>query len=121
MTKKKRIGTIGEIDAHAYLLKQGYTILEQNWRFHHAEIDIIAKQHDVLIFVEVKTRTSDKFGKPEWLVKREQQRLISTAAKAYMRKVNHEWMVRFDIIGILTDYNGKTIRLTHVKDAYFDP
>jgi putative endonuclease len=121
MTKKKRIGSIGEIEANAFLIKEGYTILEQNWRFHHAEIDIIAKKNEALIFIEVKARTSDKFGKPEWLVKRQQQRLISNAAKAYMRKVNHEWIIRFDIIGILTNSNGKIIRLTHVKDAFFDP
>lgn len=121
MTKKKRIGSIGEVEAAEYLQKQGYNILEQNWRFHNAEIDIIAKKKEMLIFIEVKARTSDKFGKPEWLVKRQQQRLISTAAKAYMRKANHEWMIRFDIIGILTEASGKIIRLTHVKDAFFDP
>ncbi len=121
MTKKKRIGSIGEVEATAYLQKKGYDILEKNWRFHSAEIDIIAKKNDMLIFIEVKARTSDKFGKPEWLVKRQQQRLISSAAKAYMRKVNHEWMIRFDIIGILTDSHGKIIRLSHVKDAFFDP
>ncbi len=121
MSKKKRIGSIGERKAKDHLVNLGYRILEQNWRYSHAEIDIIAKQGETMVFIEVKARTSDKYGNPEWLVRREQQRLITNAAKAYMRKVNHEWLVRFDIIGILTDWQGNIMRLTHLEDAFFDP
>ena len=121
MSKKKRIGSIGEHRATTHLVNQGYQILEKNWRYSHAEIDIIAKQDETLVFIEVKTRTSDRYGKAEWLVTRQQQRVISMAAKAYMRKVNHEWLVRFDVIGILTDWQGNIMRLTHLEDAFFDP
>jgi len=117
----KNLGTIGEMEAYEYLVKLGYTILEKNWRYHKAEIDLIAKLKDTLVFVEVKTRTSDRHGKPEWMVSRKQQKEISYAAKAYMRKVNHEWLVRFDVIGILANQKSNVLRLTHLKDAYFDP
>ena len=100
MSKKKRIGSIGEHRATTHLVNQGYQILEKNWRYSHAEIDIIAKLDETLVFVEVKTRTSDRYGRAEWLVTREQQRVISMAAKAYMRKVNHEWLVRLSLIHI---------------------
>lgn len=114
----KETGSLGEAYAQRYLLKQGYAILETNWRKHRAEIDIIAKDGDILVFVEVKTRSSDYFGGPSTTLTDKQKRLISSAAGSYMREINHDWEIRFDLIAILLEDNGD-YRLEHLPDAFF--
>jgi len=119
MKNKQKIGKIGESAATEYLAKQGYTVLERNWRFHKAEIDIIAKHNGLLIFVEVKTRQSDRYGRPEDFVSTAQRKMIIGAASRYMDKKNHEWAVQFDVIGILVDASGMVMRLNHYEDAFY--
>jgi len=119
MAKNQEIGQKGEDFAVAHLIDKGYLIAERNWRFSRAEIDIIAKKDEVLIFIEVKTRSYDYFGKPEESISHFKERLITEAANAYMRKVNHEWEIRFDIISILLDKSGK-MKLEHFEDAFFE-
>lgn len=119
MKDKQKIGKIGEYSAVEHLLNWGYLILERNWRFHRAEIDIIAKRNELLIFVEVKTRQSDRFGKPEDFVSSAQRKMIIGAAARYMEKMKHEWAVQFDVIGILVNKHGIVQRLNHYEDAFF--
>lgn len=109
---------MGEAKARNHLEQLGYTILEQNWRFKRAEIDIIAKHDGVLIFVEVKTRSYDYYGKPEEFLTARQEQLIIDAGSQYMSQIGHEWEIRFDIVAILLDKNGN-FDLNHYKDAFF--
>lgn len=115
---RKEIGQLGESYALRHLDKLGYKILETNWRRRRAEIDIIAKQEEILVFVEVKTRTSDLFGGPTGTITARQQQLISSAAGDYMRQIGHDWEIRFDIIGILIEETGD-YKLEHIEDAFF--
>lgn len=118
MAKHNDLGKIGEEIATKFILKKGYTILETNWRHRKAEIDIVAKVDDVLIFIEVKSRSSDYFGRPETFVDAVKQQLIADAASVYMEKVGHEWEVRFDIISVLF-HNEAYQSVDHFKDAFF--
>ncbi len=117
MAQHLKTGEEGEDLAKEYLLQQGYTILESNWRFHKAEIDIIAKKKEVLIFVEVKTRSTAIFGDPALAVTPKKQRLLADAASAYMDQVGHTWEIRFDIISVILQQ--PEYDLQHFKDAFF--
>ncbi len=118
MAKHLEIGKKGEDLAVKFLKDKGYDILETNWRFRKAEIDIIANDGKILVFVEVKTRSSDYFGAPASFVSARKKKLLQDAATAYMRKVNHTWEIRFDIIGILVP-KTKVIEINHFEDAFF--
>lgn len=118
MAKHNELGKEGEEIATNFLVKLGYEILENNWRHRKAEIDIIAKFNDVLIFVEVKSRSSDLYGRPESFVDIKQQQLIADAASVYMEEIGHEWEVRFDIISVFF-HNHAYQSIDHFKDAFF--
>jgi putative endonuclease len=118
LASNKEIGQRGEDYAVKYLQSIDYTILEQNWRFSRAEIDIIALDGEVLVFIEVKTRAYTYFGQPEEFVSTYKEKLISDAATQYMTKITHEWEIRFDIISIILNEDG-SMNLEHFKDAWF--
>ena len=118
MARHNDIGVQGENKANDYLLEKGYKILERNWRSGKAEIDIIAKERDILIFIEVKTRTNTIFGEPEDFVDSKKIKFLTSAAGDYMREINYEWEVRFDIISIIIK-SSKTTRIKHIEDAFF--
>lgn len=107
----------GEQYACTYLQKEGYTILEKNWRFRKAELDIICRKGGVLVIVEVKTRTSSHLGEPSDAVTRSKQKHIVRAADAYMKDYEDEVEVRFDIIGIILNQNQR--HLDHIEDAFY--
>ncbi len=95
------IGTIGEDIAASFLHEDGYIILEKNFYFNHGEIDIIAKEGDVLVFVEVKLRHSNRFGQPEESVTPKKQELIRRTAEGYVSLKNlGEIECRFDVVSI---------------------
>ena len=100
-TQKQLLGQQGEEIAVAHLLQKGYTILERNYRFGQAEIDIIATNHEQLIILEVKTRYTDKYGLPEVWVTEKKQLRIARATEAYLRKNKINLTVRYDIISII--------------------
>ncbi|MDZ4749471.1 MAG: YraN family protein [Saprospiraceae bacterium] len=111
-------GKWGEEKAAAFLKGEGFEILARNWRYKRAEIDIVAKESGVLVFVEVKTRASTSFGRPEEMVDRRKRRLLIDAAMAYMRSIGYEWEIRFDILAIIGEPGGACdIRL--YRDAFF--
>lgn len=118
MARHNEIGKIGESIARTYLQDKGYLFLAANWRYKRAEIDLIFKEKDILIFVEVKTRSSDHFGQPEEFVSKAQEILIADAASAYMEMINHEWEIRFDIISILYR-SEQSYAIKHIEDAFF--
>lgn len=110
------LGKQGEELALRFLREKGYKILQTNWRFGHNELDLIARDGDTLVIVEVKTRQSALFGEPEEAVTRDKQRAIIRSANAYV-KINH-WSrdTRFDIISIILNDSESTIR--HLPDAF---
>ena len=114
MKINNRIGKIGEKLAAEYLEKHGYEIITTNFYTRKGEIDIIAKQNKEIIFIEVKTRTSEEFGKPAEAVTYYKEKHMYQAAKYYIYKTNQESeYIRFDVIEIYIK-NGK-IKLNHIK------
>lgn len=118
MARQQKIGNLGEDTANHFLISLGYLILERNWRFKKAEIDIIAKDKEVLVFVEVKAKTYTHFGQPEESITARKESLIVDAAGQYMDQIGHQWEVRFDIISIVFDQNLQP-SIHHFKDAFY--
>ncbi len=118
MAEAHALGKQGETWARNYFLKQHYEILEQNWTFDRAEIDLILYQDQTLIFVEVKTRSNQAFGTPEEFVDSAKQKHIQRAAEEYIRLMNHQGEVRFDIFAILVNENQEP-SVNHIIDAFW--
>jgi putative endonuclease len=111
-------GREGENYAAEYLEKLGWTIEIKNFYAAKGEIDIIAwKNERVLVFVEVKTRRDDNFGKPQEVTSKKQE-FIARAAGAFMHKIGHEGAIRFDVIAVILK-NGELRSLEHIEDAFF--
>lgn len=111
------LGKRGENLASRYLLSKGYTILERNWRFQKAEIDILAAKDGTLAVIEVKTRSTRVYGNPEAFINRNKVQLMRKAANAYVNKNRLNLEIRFDFIGIVFESNKE--KLTHLKDACY--
>lgn len=117
MAQHNLLGNNGEILAARYLMEQGLAILEYNWRSGHKEIDLVAKERDVLVFVEVKTRSSNKYGDAQYAVTPAKMRNLTLAAEAYIRAKRTDAEVRFDIVAITGDEEKHTIE--HIRDAFY--
>tara|TARA_B110000483_G_scaffold159284_1_gene189026 strand:+ start:222 stop:584 length:363 start_codon:yes stop_codon:yes gene_type:complete len=117
MEKKHVLGKKGETIAKDFLLEKGYAIVEKNWRYLKAEIDLIAQKDNFIVFVEVKTRSSNNYGGPESLVSDKQQNRIINAANQYIMKNDIESEARFDIISIIISSKKQDIR--HIEDAFY--
>lgn len=118
MRGKKETGLEGENMAKQYLKQKGYEIRETNWRFRRAEVDLIAMDENILVFVEVKTRSYDFFGKPESFVSKTKEKLLIDAANRYMEQIGHDWEIRFDVVGIVVS-TRKMTEIRHIKDAFW--
>lgn len=110
------IGKQGEAIAKDYLLANGYTLAEENWRWHHHEVDLIVCNAVYMVFVEVKTRSHTAFGEPEIFVTREKQQKIIRAANAYMLKTASPKDARFDIVSVVIQDNSVIVK--HLESAY---
>jgi putative endonuclease len=100
-----------------YLIQNGYTLVERNYRTRRGEIDLIVRKDDTLVFVEVKLRRGTGFGDPlEAVTPRKQHTLRSVAEHYLYTKSAHYDTLRFDVIGILAD--RPKARLLHVEDAF---
>lgn len=117
MAVHNELGTEGEKLAVNHLIKHGYEVLETNYYFQKAEVDIIAKKENILVAVEVKTRTSAAFGNPEEFVSSKKIKLLVKAIDYYIEENDLDVEVRFDIIAILRD--KETFTITHLKDAFY--
>ena len=117
MAEHNELGKLGEELAVDYLKKQGYTILNTNWTFQKAEIDIIAQINNTLAIVEVKTRSSLEFGLPQDFVKPKKIQLLVKAVDAYVVERDLDLDVRFDIIAIHKE--GKSFAIEHLIDAFY--
>ena len=116
MALHNELGKKGEDLAAEYLLKNGYLIVERNWRFQKAEIDIIAQKGNILAIVEVKTRSTDFFGDPQDFVNPKKIKLLVKAVDEYVMTRDLDLEVRFDIIAIINEKN--TYKITHLVDAF---
>jgi putative endonuclease len=117
MAEHNELGKLGEDLAVEYLLKNGYEILDTNWTFQKAEIDIIAKKENTLAVVEVKTRSSIDFGLPQDFVKPKKIQLLVKAINEYVISKNLDVEVRFDIIAI--NKERKSFAIEHLIDAFY--
>jgi putative endonuclease len=116
MVKSKDIGKNGEDEALRFLEAKGYEILNRNYRFKRSEIDLVASKDNLLIFIEVKVRSSNSFGYPESFVSDSQIERIMEAAVEYQYQKNWIGNIRFDIISI--EGKGSDLKITHFKDAF---
>ena len=110
-------GRIGEEMALVFLRKKGFKILATNWRFRHLELDIIAKDGDMLVFVEVKMRSTALFGPPEDALSSQKVRHLLNAAEAYIFEKDYQGDSRFDVVSIISPY-GKKAELEYFEDAF---
>lgn len=118
MAKHNELGKEGEQIAVDLLLQKGYTIIDRNWRFQKAEIDIIAQiESKTLVVVEVKTRSNSFIGNPEEFVTKKKIKLLVKAANEYIVSKNLDVEVRFDIIAVLK--NAKYQKVEHLEDAFY--
>ena len=117
MAEHNDLGKQGEELAVDFLRKNGYDILETNWVYQKAEIDIIAKKDDTLAVVEVKTRSSLDFGLPQDFVTPKKIKLLVKAVDEYVTVNDLDVEIRFDIVSI---YNKKgDFVIEHIVDAFF--
>jgi putative endonuclease len=110
-------GSDGENRAAEYLIAKGYEVLERNYRVGRAEVDLIVRKGNWLVFVEVKTRSGSRYGFPEEFVDREKEENVFYAADVYMEKTGWEGNVRYDIVAILGTEWEREIR--HFEDAFY--
>jgi putative endonuclease len=116
MAEHNDLGKAGEELAVAELKKMGYEILYTNWRFGNDEVDIIAKESDMIVFAEVKTRQTNFFGEPETFVNKKKQLFLIRAANKYAEKFDIYNEFRFDIVSVL--FNSKQQDVKVIKDAF---
>lgn len=117
MAQHNELGKKGEQLAVDFLLKNDYDIIERNYRFEKAEVDIIAKKDDVLAIVEVKTRSTADFGDPQDFVKPKQIKNLVKAVDEYVTVNDLDVEVRFDIIAIVKE--GKGYSIEHLENAFY--
>jgi putative endonuclease len=116
MAQHNETGKVGEEIAIEHLLKNGYKILRQNYRYHKAEVDIIAKKDDEIVFVEVKTRSADYLVEPECSVDKKKQKLLVSAAEFFLTDNEIEEWSRFDVVSVVLHPEGREIR--HLEGAF---
>lgn len=114
--ESKEFGATGEQMAARYLVDKGYVIIEHNHHNRHKEVDIIALDQGELVFVEVKTRSSDYFMQPEEAVNHQKRQNLIRVANQYIRYHKRSEPARFDIVAIVK--NDKETRIKHIKNAF---
>lgn len=110
-------GRAGEKLAMDFLKEKGFAVLETNWRNGRLELDIIARDGGTLVFVEVKTRSSNLHGFPEDSVDASKQDRICNAAESYIEQNQWQAEIRFDLISITLE--GPDSGIHHIPDAFF--
>jgi putative endonuclease len=118
MTSNRSIGLWGEVVAADYLVEHGYRILARNARTPYGEIDLVARQGNVTVFVEVKTRSSVRFGHPETSITDKKRAHMIAASEAYIQnnpELYGDW--RLDVIAIERQGEDKVASLVHFENA----
>lgn len=117
MAKHLQLGRDGETKALTFLKALGYRFMASNWRYKRLEIDLVFKDKEVLVFVEVKARRSAAYGEPQEFVDIAKQRRLIRAASAYISAFRHQGEIRFDIVAV---YMGQSEQIVHIKDAFWN-
>ncbi len=120
--KRRDVGILGEKLAKDYLKKQGYRIWETNYRCPEGEIDIIARDKDDLVFIEVRTKTSTEFGTPEESITPAKTRHLLAATSRYQQthsQLPQSW--RIDVVAVELNRQGKPSRIELIKNAVTEP
>ena len=117
MARHNEFGKKGEDMAAALLSENGYIILERNYRFKKAEIDIVARKGDILAIVEVKSRSSDVIINPKDAIKAKKIKLLTLAANEYVIANDLDVEVRFDVVSIVKE--KESYRIAHIEDAFY--
>ena len=113
-----RRGALGERAARAYLKRQGLKFLTANFRSHRGEIDLVFRDGDCLVFVEVKARSSEDWTRPAAAVDARKRRLLSRTALDYLRLLrNPQMKIRFDIVEVLLS-DGKVREVRHLPNTF---
>lgn len=128
--QRQELGKLGEEQAAAYLQERGYRLLARNYRCRLGEIDIVAQDKDVLVFVEVRCRTSGRFGLPQESVQWRKQTRLRRAAQYYLRDAGSSAVrenppgsaftgrMRFDVLALLFNRDRQLDRIEHIKNAF---
>lgn len=114
----KSFGQGGEERVSQFLSEKGWVILARNWHYKKAEIDIIAWDGPVLVFVEVKSKAKSREPSPAERLLPKQKRMIVDAAMAYMNSIGHTWEIRFDLVTLIGDPENQFV-IHHYYDAFF--
>jgi len=117
MAQHNELGKKGEQIAVDYLVKNNFDIIERNYRFDKAEVDIIAKKNQILAIIEVKTRSSSDFGNPQDFVKPKQIQRLVKAVDEYVTENDLDVEIRFDIIAIVK--TGTSYDIEHLDNAFY--
>tara|TARA_B100000949_G_C14107673_1_gene376945 strand:+ start:376 stop:735 length:360 start_codon:yes stop_codon:yes gene_type:complete len=116
MAQHNDLGKKGEQLAVDFLQQKGFAILERNYRFQKAEVDIIIQKEDLICAVEVKTRSTPEFGNPQDFVKPKQIQQLVKAMDYYINENDLDVELRFDIVAIIKNKLGT--RIEHLEDAF---
>ncbi len=116
---RRRLGNFGEAAAAAHLTRNGYDVLERQWRCAGGEIDLIARHEGCLVFVEVRTRSSTAYGSPEESITPTKQQRLIALAYAYLAAhgLDDTTPWRIDVIAIIIDASGYVNSLNHLPGA----
>lgn len=116
MAAHNELGKWGEDIAAAFVDKKGYEILQRDWKSGHHDLDIIAKDEDTLVIIEVKTRRNRLFGNPEEAIDYKKRQSLLSATNHFVKSHHINVPVRFDIISIVGTI-GSTPEIDHIKDV----
>jgi len=118
LNRRQKLGQTGEAMAERHLKKRGYQILERNYRNRLGEIDLIARDNGTLVFVEVKTRRSDRYGGPRFAITPQKQKKLSITALAYLKQTQQiNCKARFDVVLINTA--GDSPEIETIQNAFW--
>ena len=118
MAAHNELGKRGEDLVAVFLTEKNYLILEKNWRFRRAEVDIIAQQENILVFVEVKTRSDTFFGEPADFFDEKKEQLMTAAAEAYCEQAAYDGEIRFDLVSVVLRPR-RAPEIAHFEDVFF--
>jgi putative endonuclease len=117
--RRKLLGRQGEDAATNYLKKNNYQILCRNYTCKLGEIDIVARERDFIVFVEVRSRSSEDFGLPQETINRRKKMKLRNLARYYLKETGKsDENCRFDIIALVLEEGGNVKRLEHIENAF---
>lgn len=115
----RELGRLGEEIASKYILDHGYVILQKNYRTKIGEIDIVARDGNYIVFIEVKARRSTSFGFPREAVDKNKQAKIKDVAVFYLQQnKKHNFHIRFDVVEVMLDYNNILKSVILLRNAF---